>query len=506
MRDQIDNTTPEPDPTQDVFAFVQSGAPLARDTLEKRQTALLEVSQVWGQTLLDTRHFTQRSLGRDVTIGNEIGNRWHLLGVDVGWVSPRLAALLPYAPPIGSEVLSAWRSDFATPTQVDGDPEHTLFQHDPKTQTYTARLRPDWDGFVDLGDDRLTIEACITAGLATERDSLVEIPMVPGLRLLVDIDGVVFLGQLVPRGTRSEAHTPEEPDYPFLGLFSFVTFLGLLFAGVMWFSPPPPMVSTFDIDEDFFASLQIAEPAPEPEPSTAPEGQGAKAKGDEGERGPKTKSAEGPKGSAITKQTLDRQVAESAGILSTLRSSALFSSTSLGNTLTSKVKDLNHANGWGPGRNGLGQREGGLGGGGDYDGIGTDMGTHGPGTGRNGYGVGPRMEKTWRDPTTVGGAPLIIGALDPALIDQVIQRHMSQIKYCYARQLNQNPDLGGKISIKFVIANDGSVSNGQVKTSTMNNDAVEDCMVRQFHRMQFPPPKGNGIVVVSYPFVFTRGR
>jgi hypothetical protein len=506
MLEQSDTFTPEPDHTQDIFAFVQDSASVPPTQLGRPETALLEVSQIWGQTLLDARHFSARSLGRDVTIGNEIGTKWHLLGIDVGWVSPRLASVLPFVPPMWSEVLSVWRNDFTIPTEPQDDTEHTLFVHDLSTETYTARLKPSWDAFVDIGDDRLTLETCIERGLATERDGLIQIPMTPGLRLLVDVDGVVFLGHLVPRGSRAGAHAPETPDYPFLGLFSFMGFLAMLFAGVMWFSPLPPVVTTFDIDEDFFANLQISEPAPEPEPSTTPEGTGAQAKGDEGERGPKTKNAAGPKGSAIAKQTLNRQVAESAGIISTLRTSALFSSTALGTTLTSKVQDLNNAHGWAPGRNGLGQREGGLGGGGDYDDIGSNMGTHGPGTGRNGYGVGPTMEKTWGDPTTIGGAPLIIGALDSALIDQVIKRHMSQIKYCYARQLNQNPKLGGKISIKFVIANDGSVSNGQVKTSTMNNAAVEDCMVRQFQRMQFPPPKGNGIVIVSYPFLFTRGR
>ena len=34
---------------------------------------------------------------------------------------------------------------------------------------------------------------------------------------------------------------------------------------------------------------------------------------------------------------------------------------------------------------------------------------------------------------------------------------------------------------------------------------VENCVVGRFMRMQFPSPKGGGIVIVSYPFIFSAG-
>jgi hypothetical protein len=103
----------------------------------------------------------------------------------------------------------------------------------------------------------------------------------------------------------------------------------------------------------------------------------------------------------------------------------------------------------------------------------------------------------------MGGDPIILGALDRSLIDEVIKRHMNQIKYCYQRELTKNPSLGGKIVIKFTIAKDGTVSAASTKSTTMNNSAVETCIVGRFMRMQFPEPKGGGIVVVSYPFIFS---
>jgi hypothetical protein len=66
---------------------------------------------------------------------------------------------------------------------------------------------------------------------------------------------------------------------------------------------------------------------------------------------------------------------------------------------------------------------------------------------------------------------------------------MNEIKYCYQRELTKNPALGGKIVIKFTIAKDGTVSSAHQKSTTMNNAAVENCIVGRFMRMQFPRPR-----------------
>lgn len=104
---------------------------------------------------------------------------------------------------------------------------------------------------------------------------------------------------------------------------------------------------------------------------------------------------------------------------------------------------------------------------------------------------------------TTSGEPVILGALDKSLIDQVIKRNMSQLRYCYQRELTKDPALQGKIVVKFVVAKDGTVSSATTKSTTMNNVAVEQCINGRFMRFQFPEPKGGGIVIVSYPFVFS---
>jgi len=105
--------------------------------------------------------------------------------------------------------------------------------------------------------------------------------------------------------------------------------------------------------------------------------------------------------------------------------------------------------------------------------------------------------------TAEGGDLIILGSLDKKVIQQVIQRHLNQIRYCYQRELTKDPDLAGRVVIKFIVARDGTVSSATVKSSTMGNNAVETCIAGRFMRFMFPEPAGGGIVVVSYPFVFS---
>ena len=103
------------------------------------------------------------------------------------------------------------------------------------------------------------------------------------------------------------------------------------------------------------------------------------------------------------------------------------------------------------------------------------------------------------------GDPIILGALDKMQIDAVIKLNMSQLNYCYARELEQSPDIGGKLTTKFVIARDGTVSSATTKCSDLDNAVVENCINAKFMKMQFPEPKGGGIVITNYPLIFSPG-
>lgn len=67
----------------------------------------------------------------------------------------------------------------------------------------------------------------------------------------------------------------------------------------------------------------------------------------------------------------------------------------------------------------------------------------------------------------------------------------------------KNPELSGKVVVKFVISATGSVASATVTESTLDEPSVETCIVNKVKRWVFPEPAGGGIVVVNYPFIFS---
>ena len=103
------------------------------------------------------------------------------------------------------------------------------------------------------------------------------------------------------------------------------------------------------------------------------------------------------------------------------------------------------------------------------------------------------------------GDPQIEGHLDRETIQRVIRQHRREIRDCYQRELQRNPDLSGRIVVEFVIDPHGNVATARSAESDVGSDAVEDCVVRRVRRWRFPAPSTPGAVRVNYPFVFTSG-
>jgi hypothetical protein len=163
----------------------------------------------------------------------------------------------------------------------------------------------------------------------------------------------------------------------------------------------------------------------------------------------------------------------------------------------------------GYGMGGLGMRGGGPGGGGTGTGtLGTGaIGTRGRGGGNGSYGAGEGGlgAKTDRDVTMTQGTPTILGSLDPEIIRRIVREHAGQIRYCYESELTRTPGIFGKIVMKWIINGEGRVMQAQVAETQMKNANVENCLATKIKTWSFPKPKGGGMVVVNYPFVFKQG-
>lgn len=307
-----------------------------------------------------------------------------------------------------------------------------------------------------------------------------------------------------------------------LAIIMLLIFILGAFAVNMIIETPPIEVDIFELDNRF-AKLIVGEEEEvkveeieeekkvkleKPKEGLVEASQQRKSLGEEGRVGDKKSRVANAQGSA--RRGLDAKVAQSSGIMGALSSGAanfdrVFGGGGLGagmeKTLGS-VTGLAGVDQFGSG--GLGTRGFGTGGGGNALGIGG-LGTRGRGGGGGGkYGMaaGKIGRKGRSNISAGGGQAVIMGALDRSVIDAYIRRNLAKIRWCYEKELNKDPKLFGRIVINFVISGTGSVSSSKVNRTTMGNKNVESCVASQIKKIRFPAPKGGGIVIVNYPFVF----
>jgi TonB family protein len=122
----------------------------------------------------------------------------------------------------------------------------------------------------------------------------------------------------------------------------------------------------------------------------------------------------------------------------------------------------------------------------------------GGGTGSKGEAAAPRG-------VVKESTPDVDGTLDANVVAAEIRRRLSAIKICYERELKRNPDLGGKVVVRFEISTVGRVSSASVESTTIRDAGVEGCILSAIRSWRFPAPSG-GSVEVAYPFVLAPSR
>ena len=101
-------------------------------------------------------------------------------------------------------------------------------------------------------------------------------------------------------------------------------------------------------------------------------------------------------------------------------------------------------------------------------------------------------------------APVLTGSQTKDEIRVVMQRNQVRYGDCYERELLKTPSLAGTIVMEFVVRADGAVASASVASTTIGSPAVEQCIADAVKQLVFPPPRGGGILKVSYPLVFRR--
>ena len=162
------------------------------------------------------------------------------------------------------------------------------------------------------------------------------------------------------------------------------------------------------------------------------------------------------------------------------------------------IGDTEINGGFGYGRTGFGSGGGGTGWGtigtGKYGTIG-----HGSGTG-SGYGVGAGRPRPAFATVSIGQPTTTGGDLDKAIIRRYIKRNIQKLLYCYEKESIVDKTLGGgTLTAQFTIGGDGLVS---VASASGINKNVETCVAGVIKAIEFPKPRDQTAVGVTYPLTF----
>jgi len=479
---------------------------------------------------------------REVEIPNS-----NAVDVTVLWGSTVLHAAHLLAPgtfTVGEGSDKGTRCDFFMPEQVLGVPQLTLLVVRGSVPSVCAPRQAQ--GYFETPNqsrillDELRAGRHQSMGLATD----LEIPLTMGSKACMRIGDFTFLFAAV-RAAKSAARD----RIPFADRET-LNFFGLSLAAaasfmisMAYFVPTQNGLEDQNFDEDqIHAMRQFLTASAERERETKDTAQssndaardeeggtGKRAKYDEGTMGNPTSrnvnkrwTAQGPSNNPDPHVARERLMweAQHEGVIGLLNSGIAGdprAPTAPWGRDSSLGRDALSANGnmWGDdigdayGVNGLSLTGIGQGGGGRGEGIGLgELNTLGQGAGRgSGQGIGWGRDNLGhgnhqvRTPRMHPGQTVVSGRLPPEVIQRIVRQNYGRFRNCYEQGLSRNPNLEGRVQVRFIIARDGSVSNVQNGGSDLPDSGVVGCVIGAYYGLSFPQPEG-GIVTVAYPIMF----
>jgi hypothetical protein len=492
------------------YTMIKSGPDVSPDEVELPHVQSVEVMVLWGTNVLHVSHLTPP---RNFYVGEELSKNF--------------------------------ACDFFIPSEKLGTTRLPVVTGDRASVSLV--IPPTATGYVDLpGQGRLSLDDIRPrAQPSAEISGGHQFPLPGGAKAHVEVNDFVFQVAAVNAGKPLKHGVGAAWDWTVASYFglSFLAHAGII-AAMAFFVPPLGLTDDEDLDKDaLFLMQQYLKAAAEREqeekdPEVVQEnsdnkegGTGTRAKGEEGSMGnPTTKATnkryavQGPKDNPdphIARQAALREAMEFGmiGLLNTGAAGDPNAPTAPWGRDTSLGTDDISARGnmWGDeigdafGAGGLGLSGIGEGGGGRGEGIGLgNIGTlgHGAGTGTGqGFGAGHgRLGGSHKTsaPKVRMGATTVSGRLPPEVIQRIVRQNYGRFRMCYEQGLGRNPNLQGRVSARFVIGRDGSVSNVGNGGSDLPDSGVVSCVLSAFYGLSFPQPEG-GIVTVVYPIMLAPG-
>jgi len=413
---------------------------------------------------------------------------------------------------------SAAGVDFTVGDQRLGTPSFALVSADG-AGGFTLRITAQMSGELERKGRIVTLMQAIESGMATREEDAYSIALEPDDVALVDVGGVVVDLCFQPVPQRVLVPLTERLDWTALNIFLLVFF----FAGLLVVAAVTRAASGEEFTDELsgntavLTKLLVKPPEMQKNPfieqlnKAKEKGEAPAAfQGTEGQMGkknaPNRDAKAAPKAIDPNSKDQARLIAQrifggkgNAGI------ATLFGRAGLGGNLQAAMGHMTGSTvGDAGGVLGMGLKGSGGGGGGTGNTIGIGaVGTRGVAGGEGKYGTGIGMgKKASADISITQSDPEVTGSMDPELIRRVVRSHHDQLKYCYDNALTRNPKLTGKVSVRWIITEAGTVASSNVVSSTTNTPDLDRCIAGRVLTWIFPKPKGGGVAVVTYPFVF----
>jgi len=447
---------------------------------------------------------------------------------------------------VGEEQSKAFSPDFFIPAEKLGAARVPVVLGD---QSSIAVVIPQQaTGEIETADgQRLSLDQVRRqAQPCAELPGAHQLPLTVGTKARIQLGDIVFQVAAVNAGKPIAHGLASGIDWNVLAYFGLsMLSVGGLIAAMAFFVPPLGLSDDEGIDQDQLYLIQQflnaaaereleqeeTEQVSDSDADNKEGGTGTRAKGEEGSMGKETSkdtnkryAVQGPQDNQdphLARQQALREAME-FGMIGLLNTGAAGDpnaptapwgrDTSLGTDEVSAMGNM-----WGDeigeafGSGGLGLSGIGEGGGGRGEGIGLgNIGTlgHGAGTGTGqGFGSGHgRLGGSHRTatPQVRMGDTKVSGRLPPEVIRRIVRQNYGRFRLCYEQGLGRNPNLEGRVTVRFVIGRDGAVSNVSNGGSDLPDSNVVGCVVKAFYGLSFPKPEG-GIVTVSYPIILQPG-
>ena len=94
------------------------------------------------------------------------------------------------------------------------------------------------------------------------------------------------------------------------------------------------------------------------------------------------------------------------------------------------------------------------------------------------------------------------GQLDAFVVRETIRRDLPKINRCYESALRYEPELAGKVKVRFAVLRKGYVQTVTVVENTTGHEGVGRCVTRVVKAIRFPSRRSGKPLSFTFPFVF----